>query len=89
MMSGISTSGYILSNGSLGLLISGGVFVLLGYGNMEYYHIYVRSLQFLLIMPGIPIVLQANVISYFTIIKSVAEYDIMSYFNIWKLPGFN
>ena len=78
-MSGISTSGYILSNGSLGLLISGGVFVLLGYGSMEYYYIYVRSLQFLLLMLGIPIVLQANVVSYLKMIKSVANYDVLSY----------
>ena len=78
-----------MSNGSLWLLVSGGIVVLLGYGSMEYYYIYVRSLQFLLLMPGIPIVLQANVISYFTIIKSVADYDILSYFNLWNLPGFN
>jgi uncharacterized membrane protein len=58
-------------------LISGGAVVLLGYGNMEYYIIYVRSLQFLLLMPGVSIKLQANVIGYFTNIKSVADYDIL------------
>jgi len=61
------------------LLISGGVVVLVGYGNMEYYIIYVRSLQFLMLMPGISVVLQANVVTYFGMIKSVADYDILSY----------
>jgi hypothetical protein len=89
LLSGLGTSGSIFSNGPLWLLISGGAVVLLGYGNMEYYIIYVRSLQFLLLMPGIPVVLQANVVSYFTMIKSVADYDIFSYFNLWNLPGLN
>ena len=40
-------------------------------------------------MPGIQIVLKANVITYFTMIKSVADYDILSYFNLWNLPGLN
>jgi hypothetical protein len=71
------------------LLISGGAIVLLGYGNMDYYIIYVRTLQFLLLMPGVAIVLQANAINYFSIIKSVADYDILSYFYVWNLPGFN
>jgi hypothetical protein len=71
------------------LLVSGGVVALLGYGNMEYYIIYVRTLQFLLIMPGIPIVLPANVVNYFNKIKSVADYDILSYINLWNLPGLN
>lgn len=79
MLSGIGTSGSIFSNGPLWLLISGGVVVLLGYGNMDYYIIYVRSLQFLLLMPGIAIVLQANVVSYLKMIKSVANYDVLSY----------
>jgi hypothetical protein len=61
------------------LLLSGGAVVLIGYGNMEYYIIYVRSLQFLLLMPGISVVLQANVVIYFGMIKSVADYDILSY----------
>ena len=89
MIDGIVTSGSIFSNGPLYLLISGGLFALLGYGKMEHYHMYIRSLQFLLIMPGIPIVLQSNIIIYFTMIKGIADYDILSYFNIWNLPGFN
>ena len=88
-MNSIGTSGSIFSNGPIWLLVSGGAVVLLGYGNMDYYIIYVRSLQFLLIMPGIQIVLKSNVISYFTMIKSVADYDILSYFNVWNLPGSN
>ncbi len=56
---------------------------------MEYYIIYVRSLQFILLVPGIPIVLPANVVKYFAEIKSVADYDILSYFNVWNLPGLN
>jgi len=36
-------------------------------------------LQFLLLLPAIPIVLQANVIGYFNMIKTVATYDILSY----------
>jgi hypothetical protein len=71
------------------LLISGGAIALLGYGNMEYYIIYVRSLQFVLLIPGIPIVLPANVIKYFSMIKSVADYDILSYVDVWNLPGLN
>jgi len=70
-------------------LISGGAIALLGYGNMEYYIIYVRSLQFVLLIPGIPIVLPANVIKYFSMIKSVADYDILSYVDVWNLPGLN
>ena len=88
-ISGIGTSGSIFSNGPSWLLISGGGVVLLGYGNMEYYIIYVRSLQFLLLMPGVPIVLPANVVKYFSMIKSVADYDILSYIEIWNLPGLN
>ena len=60
------------------MLISGGAVVLLGYGNMKHYIIYVRSLQFLLLMPGIWVVLQENVVSYLGMIKSVADYDILS-----------
>jgi hypothetical protein len=60
-------------------LVSGGAVVLLGYGNMEYYIIYVRSLQFLLLMPGISVALPANVVTYLSMIKSVANYDILSY----------
>jgi hypothetical protein len=71
------------------LLVSGGAVVLLGYGKMEYYIIYVRSLQFILLVPGIPIVLPANVVKYFTMIKDVADYDILSYFDVWNLPGLN
>ena len=56
---------------------------------MIYYTIYVRSLQFLLLMPGISVVLQANVVIYFGMIKSVADYDILSYIQVWNLPGFN
>ena len=89
MMNSIGTSGSIFSNGPIWLLISGGAVVLLGYGNMDYYIIYVRSLQFLLLMPGIQIVNKANVIAYFSMIKSVADYDILSYFNVWNLPVFN
>jgi hypothetical protein len=44
MMNGIGTSGSLFSNVPLWLLISGGAVVLLGYGNMDYYIIYVRSL---------------------------------------------
>jgi hypothetical protein len=76
----LSTSGSIFSNGPIWLLVSGGVVALLGYGNMKYYLIYVRTLQFILLMPGIAISLKANVISYFKTIKSVADYNILSYF---------
>ena len=40
-------------------------------------------------MPGIPIVLPANVVKYFSMVKSVADYDILSYIDVWNLPGFN
>lgn len=40
-------------------------------------------------MPGIAIVLQANVIQYFDMIKSVADYDILSYINMWNMPLLN
>ncbi len=89
LLNGITTSGSIFSNGPIWLLISGGGVVLLGYGNMEYYMIYVRSLQFILLMPGISIVLPANVVNYFYMIKSVADYDILSYVDVWNLPGLN
>ncbi len=89
LLSGIGTSGSIFSNGPIWLLVSGGGVVLLGYGNMEYYIIYVRTLQFILLMPGIPIVLPANVVKYFIMIKSVADYDILSYFDVWNLPVLN
>jgi hypothetical protein len=89
LLSGIETSGSIFSNGPSWLLISGGAVALLGYGNMEYYIIYVRSLQFILLVPAIPIVLPANVINYFNMIKSVANYDILSYIDVWSLPGLD
>ena len=71
------------------MLITGGAVALLGYGNMEYYLIYVRSLQFILLIPAIPIVLPANVIKYFTMIKTVADYDIFSYIDVWSIPGLD
>ena len=71
------------------LLASGGGIVLLGYGKLEFYLIYVRTLQYILLIPGLPIVLPANVIDYFIMIKSVANYDILSYINMWNLPGLN
>ena len=70
-------------------MISGGGVVLLGYGNMDFYIIYVRSLQFILLMPGIPVVLPANAVKYFSMIKSVGDYDVLSYINVWNLPGLN
>ena len=71
------------------MLISVGAVVILGYGNMEYYIIYVRSLQFIMLMPGIPIVMPANIVKYFSMIKNVADYDILSYIDVWNLPGLN
>ena len=56
---------------------------------MEYYIVYVRSLQFILIMPGIQIVVPANVVKYFGMTKKVANYDILGYFEVWNLPGLN
>ena len=70
-------------------MISGGIVVIFGYGNMEYLRVYIRSLQLILLIPGIPIVLPANVISYFQMIKSVADYDILNYINIWDFPLLN
>jgi len=55
LLSGLGTSGSVFSNGPIWLLLSGGAVVILGYGNMDYYIVYVRSLQFLLLMPGISI----------------------------------
>ena len=40
-------------------------------------------------MPAIPIVLQANVVSYLKVIKSVADYDVLSYIEVWNLPLLN
>ena len=56
---------------------------------MRYYLVYVRTLQIILLIPAITIVLQANVISYFTMIKGVADYDILSYIDLWNLPLLN
>ena len=70
-------------------MISGGAVALLGYGNMDFHIIYVRSLQFILLVPAIPIVLPANAIKYFTMIKSAADYDILSYIDVWSLPGLD
>jgi hypothetical protein len=89
LLNGIGTSGSIFKSGPTWLLISGGGVALLGFGKMEYYIIYVRSLQFILIIPGIPIVLPANVINYLVMIKSVADYDVLSFFEVWNLPGLN
>ena len=71
------------------MLISVGAVVILGYGNMEYYIIYVRTLQFIMLMPGIPIVMPANIVKYFSMIKNVADYDILNYIDIWNFPGLN
>ena len=40
-------------------------------------------------MPGIPIVLPANVVKYFSMIKKVADYDILAYVEVWNFPGLN
>jgi hypothetical protein len=40
-------------------------------------------------MPGIPIVLPANVVIYFSMIKTVADYDVLSLVNVWNFPGLN
>jgi hypothetical protein len=55
LLNGLGTSGSVFSDGPIWLLLSGGTVVILGYGNMDYYIVYVRSLQFLLLMPGISI----------------------------------
>jgi hypothetical protein len=89
LLSGIGKSGSIFSNGPIWLLISGGAVVLIGHGNMEHYVVYARSVQFLLLMPGISVTLQGNVVTYFSMIKSVADYDILSYVQMWNLPGLN
>ena len=43
----------------------------------------------MLLIPGIQIVLSANLIKYFEIIKKVADYDVLGYINIWNLPYMN
>ena len=40
-------------------------------------------------MPGIPIVLPENAVKYLSMVKSVADYDILSYIDVWNLPGLN
>ena len=36
-LSGLSTSGSIFSNGPIWLMVTGGVVVVIGYGNMQYF----------------------------------------------------
>ena len=67
----------------------GTVVVTIGYGDIKYMILFIRTLQLIIILTGIQIPFPANLITYLQIIHSLSSYDILSYFNMYSLPILN
>lgn len=79
----------IFASAPIWLLVTGILVVIIGYGNNEYMFVFIRSLQLIIILPGLKIVIPANLMSYLTLIKNVSSYDILTFFNMYQLPVLN
>jgi len=63
-LQGIAEIASFIAETPVWLLIVGTLVVVIGYGNVKYMVIYIRSLQLIFILTGIPIPLPANLINY-------------------------
>ena len=79
----------IFASAPIWLLVTGILVVIIGYGNNEYMFVFIRSLQLIIILPGLKIVIPANLMSYLTLIKNVSSYDILTFFKMYQLPVLN
>ena len=70
-------------------MVVGTIVVVLGFGNIEYMVIYIRTLQLIMLLTSIQIVFPANLVNYLTIIHTIVSYDILSFFNVNSLPFLN
>ena len=61
----------------LWLSIVGLFVVLIGYGDVKYLVIFIRSLQLIMLLPGLQVVLPANFMNYLSIIQTVSSYDVL------------
>ena len=71
------------------LLIVGTIVAVLGFGNIKYMVIYIRTLQLIMLLTSIQIVFPANLVNYLAIIQTIVSYDILSYINMYTLPVLN
>jgi hypothetical protein len=65
------------------------VVIFIGFGNIKYMVIYIRTLQLIKLLTSTYIVFPANVMNYLKIIHKIVSYDVLSYFNIYSLPILN
>ena len=79
----------LIATAPLWLLISGILLVIIGYGNIEYMVVFIRSLQLIIILPGLQIVMPANIMNYLTMIQKISSYDILTVFNVYAFPLLN
>ncbi len=63
--------------------------VVIGFGNIKYMAIYIRTLQLIMLLTSISISFPANIMNYLKIIHTIVSYDILSYFNMYALPVLN
>jgi hypothetical protein len=65
---GLDSTISLFATAPIWLLIAGILVVVIGYGNIEYMVVFIRSLQLIIILPGMQIVMPGNVMNYLTMI---------------------
>ena len=66
---GLGSAQSMFATPPIWLLTAGIIVVLIGYGNIEYLVIFIRSLQLIIILPGLQVVIPANFMNYLTNIQ--------------------
>ena len=61
----------------LWLLIVGALVVLVGYCDVKYLVIFIRTLQLIMLIPGLQVVIPANFMNYLSIIQKLSSYDVL------------
>ena len=86
---GLDSTISLFATAPIWLLIAGILVVVIGYGNIEYMVVFIRSLQLIIILPGMQIVMPGNVMNYLTMIQKISSYDILTFLNMYSLPLLN
>jgi hypothetical protein len=61
----------------LWLLIVGALVVLVGFCDVKYLVIFIRTLQLIMLIPGLKVVIPANFMNYLSIIQKLSSYDVL------------
>jgi hypothetical protein len=75
--SGIGQALSMFATAPLWLLIVGALVVLVGFCDVKYLVIFIRTLQLIMLIPGLQIVIPANFMNYLSIIQKLSSYDVL------------